>query len=148
MQLWLLRLLADAPSTTVATRKLVESRLHTINTSRNRFRLVGSNQAKSLIPFPTCFSQDRLFIWSMPLDWNHAQGLLYCQLLLGFANQQSTRLLHRIRRALPSCLDHRVCRELSSCLVPRVQRTLPMAWTIVFVGGYPCAWYPEFDTHC
>ena len=30
-------------------------------TSRNQLRLVGFNQAKSLIFFSTCFSQDRLF---------------------------------------------------------------------------------------
>ena len=51
-------------------------------TSRNQLRLVGINQSKSLIPFSTCFSQDRLLFWCTPINRTYARGLhhnrLFC----------------------------------------------------------------------
>ena len=52
-----------------------------LNTSRNQLRLVNFNQAKSLIPFSTCFSQDRLLFLGTPLDRRYARGLHHDRLL-------------------------------------------------------------------
>ena len=53
------------PTTRRETRRLVESGFRTINNSRNRFRLVGFSQAKSLISFSTCFYKiDCFFVYA------------------------------------------------------------------------------------
>ena len=125
-------------------------------TSQNQFRLVGFNQAKSLIPFSSCFSQDRLLFGGMPLDQSYIRGLHHDRLLCAQPALLPTIL--SATRTLFECFMravHLICRfvDFFSVFVVSSQRLLKYSRSIrqprlfctpmflrVHVATFPTLW--------